>query len=317
MAAAAAALAILGIITLPWIAAISGRYGYFTLTTSGGLNYDLMVSRTKIAVQDICRDSYLCDQPADILFTGEDPISPLLPEQPSTNTKSATSLPTGLLARQMLVIVFNSANFFISHFENYGPLPLIVLILLGIGIWEQKQLLIQWSIITILAYCSGYMILPNEVRYFYPILLLLVILVVLIIQKAVFPSKLISYIVIFASILSMGHPNALWELLRSTPQTACLQDDALAMDQYLRSPMAATNVDISYISYYTGKRTYGIIPGNTPADVVYRNLSELGVRTFLTNARNSLVDTLVTQYGYTIVGQVPLCDRNYIVLWSK
>ncbi|MGH2626474.1 MAG: hypothetical protein ACRDHY_07485, partial [Anaerolineales bacterium] len=288
----AAALATLAALVIPWVIAISARYGYLTISTSGEIGRT--VAGPHVPTKHPCIFVQLCRTPADVLFPWEDPRpqdyaaylwSPL---DSLTHFRHQLVLPIWALDRLTSQVV-----------DLYGPLPLLALaaqaaamVLLPVGHGPAQPR--GWAVGAVSLFCAGYLFLGNHViRYFLPILPLALIFLFGWIEKlsqtiaprgdtapSLWATSLRTMIPL-ACLVSLVQPRRIAELATPGPAEDCLAKSASIVAPFAAAPMAGVGHATYFISYYAQVQTFGSLSLETPPSEVGLRLEELDIETVL------------------------------------
>jgi len=310
----------------PWIIGIWSRYGEVTLTTSSAISWAVVGP----SYQDHpCWVNQLCDEPADVLFPGEDPQIQYYPDAGWSPLDSISSL------RHQIRLLWNNALNWLEPApigpHLVAPVLLVALVLLPLVSWNDMRIRSNAAIglAVFSLYTAGYLftyssdLFTSDLRYFFPVIPIAWLAFYALIERslpAALPHSLPRwvYLLSMAVILAIPILSFSWFAdLRGRIQAeanTCLEDSAKAMTKYLVPPIAGTDESIHYISYYTRNPTRGAAPATTPASSFDSQLRTMGVRTLVTPAETRLVEELVANLNYLSVQQVEVCGGIYDVL---
>lgn len=322
------ALAAMLIVALPWVLALSLRFGGLTFTTVAAFNNAALNPAQPF--KKICVMDGLCPQPDDLLFPWED-ADPLY-------FSSAVWSPFDNWEHFRYQINLTRTNFrdwaqnTMPH--NFGllpPLALIGTLLTALVHWQdaQRRFWPAWLILTVAGYLTGYM-LGNaaDIRFYYTLFPLLVIAVYTFVHAAWLRIRSLPELGSRAMLAGVGlvllvgpmisftfkHSNYLPGVDLFHPIDPCRKVDSFAMRDYLTAPMAGTDGSVQYISYYTGLRTYGAVRTGVPPGEIDAELQALDVATLVAADETGLPDALRSDYGYNVIAGAKFCDSDYTIL---
>ena len=317
---AAAGLAAFAIACLPWILAISLRYGHPTITTSSAISRAIVGPNW----QTHPCGNQLCTEPEDVLFPWEDPQSRYYQDLGWSPLESLENL-----RHQIRLTWSNASKWLGTTLFSVGPIPamsLFGLALAGLILWgdPDRKTLAGWTFITIALYASGYMLTFGEpLRYYYPLIPLLWIAFLRLLdplRQAVHPllrphwARGPMWLLLLA--LPVFSFSWLWPIVSSVrvDENTCLREASEAVSDALIAPMAGTSDVVSQVSYYTRTTSYGVIPANLRPSEVNTQLRTLGIKTVVVAPPSSLAADLTAAYGYSIAAEVDVCDIHLVVL---
>lgn len=306
---------------LPWILALSARYGHPTITTSSAINIAITGPN---ATGHSCWTAQLCDQPEDVLFPGEDPQPQYYRGFGWSPFDSWRSL------RHEIGFVWNNlTNWVEQPTLQLGRFPAVVILALGICVlvlWPdvERRLRTGWAFLTLVLYAAGYMLMFPYFRYYLSIIPLLWIATYGLLQGIPYrmpdygprPKRSVAMLtglmLVVAPIMSFSWYGGLAYSLqyRADP---CLRRDAEALASQLVPPTAGTDPVIHPIAYYTRVRTYGAFPAETSPSDADLILRQMNVRTLFTASSSELARVL-PDHGYHLISLVHVCGTEYSVL---
>lgn len=321
----AAGLATLAVLVVPWVVAISARYGYGTISTSGEIGRT--VAGPHVPTKHPCIYVQLCRTPDDVLFPWEDPrledytAYVWSPWENLANLRHQLVLPIWALDRISSQVV-----------DLYGPLPL-----LAFGVQGGAAVLFpanhgrrqsrRWALGAISLFCAGYLILGNHVnRYFLPVMPLVLIVLFALAERfaaalagsagtaRTIGASVLRTMVPLACVVSLLPGRQIAELAARAPGTDCLAQAASVVEPFLAAPMAGVGNNTYFLSYYSRVRTYGSLSLETPPHEVGERLEELGVETVLVPLGSPTSVVLQKVFGYSSVLRFDLCQTAYEVL---
>lgn len=310
------------IISVPWILALSGRYGQLTVTTTAAISHATIGPGSN---GHQCWRGRLCIEPEDVLFPWEDP-------QPQYYSAYGWSPFDNLESfRHQIQFLWQSISHWLEEpAYRLGRLPSVVLLVLALGLlmsWQEveQRLRFSWAALTLIVHTAGYMLGFSEFRYFLstlPILwiasycFLQVSSAWVLIHQAEWGKgtlRLIRLLVCVVPLFSFTWLAPLAEQLQYQANP-CLRPDAETAASLLVAPIAGTDAVVNHIAYYTRVRTVGVVPDATPASEADLMLRDAGVRTFLAASHGSLANTLASRYDYVTIGQIQVCDLDFTIL---
>jgi hypothetical protein len=311
------------ILTLPWILAIFNRYGSLTFTTSGKINHAIVGPRLSI---HLCWGSQLCDQPPDVLFPWEDPLSEYYTNigwKPFENLDNF---------RHQILLIWNNVIRWtgktIFNLGSFPPFALLALGILALVSWTKPitRTIFGGAFLTICIYVSGYFITySKDFRYYIPIIPILWVSVFgllgkltdhiqykLVDRKRIF-GVMFRLLILIMPLISYGW---FWRLQSQLDSQGnyCLRDDSLAMANIIIPPFSGTDGVVNHIAYYTRLRTYGALSSTTPADTADLELRKTGVKSFLAASDSTLASILLSKYEYDVIKEITLCGKTHLLL---
>jgi 4-amino-4-deoxy-L-arabinose transferase-like glycosyltransferase len=317
----AAGLASFTVAVLPWVLAVSARYGHLTMTTSSAIGRAIVGP----SGENHPYGTRLYTEPEDILFPGEDPQLRHYQDVGWSPLESVENL-----KHQIRLTWSNASEWLGTTLGPLGPIPALGLLALGLTslttpVQPIRSAHTRWILFTVVLYAGGYLsaFAAGFLRYYYPILPLLMIGLLQLVDALSQPLRRLfrpRWAQTAAGLLALALPTLsfswFWPILSSlrTRENTCLRDASAALSASLVPPMVGTIDQESQISYYTSTRTYGVIPADWPAAEVDRQLTLLGVRSILTTPQDPLTSTLIGDFGYEMVAQADACDLHLVLL---
>lgn len=319
------ALATLAALVTPWVIAITARYGYVTISTSGKIGRT--VAGPHVPTKHPCIFVQLCRTPADVLFPWEDPR----PEDYGAYLWSPTESLTNF--RHQLVLPIWALDRVLSRAADlYGPLPVVavaaqamaVVLLPGRpGRWTPRR----WALAAIFGFGAGYLLLGAHVdRYFLPIVPPGLVLLFGWVQKlshgiarrgegaASIWAPALQTMLPLACVLSLVQPARIAGLALQSPSRDCLAEAARVVAPVASAPMAAVGHAGYFLAYYTRIQTFGSLGAETPPREVGHRLEELEVETVLVPDGSDTSAVLQQEFAYTPVLRFELCRTAYELL---
>jgi hypothetical protein len=307
----------------PWIVALWHRYGMITISTSGPINMAVMAPGS---TGHPCWENQLCDQPDDVLAPWEDPLPKDYAAYGWSPFQSIEDL------RHQISFMKNNLWTRVSDtLFVLGPFLPLSLLAAGIAVfifWSDsvRRLRYSWIILTVLLYASGYVFTSiSSFRYYYSILPLVLIAGYSLVQiafnriaeRAANGRKKVNHLLIGAvlvmTIFGLGQIDMIGYFL-ANPHGTCLKEGAEDIKEYLKAPIAGTDISINYIAYYTGIRTLGVIAPEHTAEDADKLLHDFGVDTFIAKSGSYLETGLVNQFNFHIVKSSEICGEGYSIL---
>jgi len=307
----------------PWILAMSHRYGHITITTSGGITRAIVGPDANIHP---CWDQQLCDQPADILYTWEDP-------QPQYYTAFGWSPFDSLrhFRHQIQLVKSNLWEWTLETMFRLGsilPLSFFGTGIMALIFWSdsKRRSRCGWVFLTAALYASGYMFTYSaQFRYYFPVLPILIIVGYLLVQRIFERAReglpkektvwLHSFMVIvfIVSVLGLGELDLIVYFL-STKHEPCKKEAAAVVQDYLEAPIAGTDPVVNHFAYYNRVQTFGVLDPDLSEEEADIRLRELGVRTFISSNDLDLTGSFISKYFYDPILEVQICGDEYSVL---
>jgi len=327
VAAVSTGLITLLLVVTPWIAALSSRYGQFTVSTSWSINRSVIGPEGVTDVSRRCWGQTPCKTLDDVLFPWEDPP---LQYYPASDWNPFVD--EALFQHQFHLFSEGLSKWLHFLLFSYGAFPLfglIVLTLLTFALWsdQRRRFLFSWAIITALLYAFGYITFGGgESRYHLPYIPLLLMAVYYLIDKTsdwleVLFSESNKKSVVVICLLTYGIPvlslvkipTIVNELQRPQLEFCEKQEINKFADQLL-APMVGSGASINHLAYQTQVQTYGVLPIDTNPSEADNTLNELSVKTFVALMGSDLEIALIENYGYQLVGTMMSCEVDYSIL---
>jgi hypothetical protein len=321
MAAVGAAIAVLGIATLPYFAALAARYGYPTITTSSAISRAI-VGPTSPGYP--CWNLQLCDQPQDVLFPWEDPLPQYYPDIGWSPLDSLANLRHQIRRPWSNIVAWAGETL-----PKLGAAPLLGLLglmILPLLLWgdTERRLRSGWAFLTVGLYSGGYMLTESsDLRKYLAIVPLLVIGFYACLQGArrslagriARPAlgRLVTVLLLAAPLLSLSWVGPLRDAI-ALEDNPCLQEASETISGQLSAPMVGTNAVINHIAYFAQVQTYGVIPANLEPNEVDAQLRALHVRTALIELQSPLAVAFPTDLGYRVLRDVNVCGASYLLM---
>lgn len=317
------AVIVMLIIALPWVIALESRYDEIMLTGST----HLPIRGPESVGLFLCSDgARLCDEPNDILFPWEDHLFKY--QEPSA-WGTFDSLDT--FTYKIVMVAFHILYFFL--YLSTFRLPLLFLVMMIFLLWKQKKARLQysWLFFVCLNYSAGYFVNPVlQKRYFYPVILVLVVGSVLLLKDVIFLYKeinqsnralhrgLLGFAFIFVIILPY---NAfLYTPPSSSDQKSyCIElaDEASKLNAPIASIEEASFYNmVQEISYYTEKRTYSSLdPKRHELSSIIAQFNEYQIRSVLVQDK-TVAEQLISDYDYEQTGSISSegCEIDMVIL---
>jgi hypothetical protein len=311
------------IFALPWIIALSVRYGEFTISTSSSINHAIVGPGSE---GHLCWKKGLCDQPRDVLIPWEDPLPqyyPMLHWSPFESSENFRYL--------IRLVKENLIDWTSNTMSPIGPFPILSILTFGgasLVFWSksERRLFYSWNLLTVLTYISGYLLTKTEdFRYFVaiaPILLIALYHVLESMAKKLYiklPERhgnLASIFLVTLLILSIFRQEGIRSTitLLNTKPDPCLRQSSQDIAEYLVEPIAGTDRNINFIAYYNRIRTYGVVPLDTIASEANSSLRTMHVKTFIVPTGTELAEALISDHGYSLATRNYICDMSYSIL---
>lgn len=175
---------------------------------------------------------------------------------------------------------------------------------------------------SILLYVAGYQYGDAaELRYYYPILPMFVVMVLYFVDLLLDYSS--PFLPVWTQVLLVALP-AVTLALRTTahtptdvtifagPEPFCDLAQIVEAKPSFTEPMVGDDFVIHHVSYHAQVRSTGIVPA-TNAQAVNQTMEEVHAITYLTRNQD-LADNLELEYGFVQRAQVELCQGSYTVL---
>lgn len=318
------ALLVLLLVVSPWIGALSTRFGYFTISTSYGINRSVFGPES---ISHPCLGDFPCKIHDDVLFPGEDP-----PQEYYPGAKWNPFSSEELFRFQVDQIAMGISRVSHSLLSSYGGFPfvgLLALPLLSLLYWSDKgkRNLFFLTSISAMLYASGYITFGGgESRYHLPYISLLIIGFYLLLDqfstrlegvdnKFKLGSMSLLLLLLFAlPVLSIAKVPEIIDNFQKQRSTDCVRLDAKRIADLLVAPMIGSDETINHLAYHTRIQSYGVIRPETDPAEADKLLHELSVQTFISVENSNLEIALLDRYDYERLGVMGACRVRYSIL---
>ena len=310
------------VLSAPWIAALSSRYGHFTISIAGEYNRANIDSGFALP----CGRTILCDQPADVLFPWEDPdpasyqslgISPL------SSVQSLASHLRGVGHNAAIWAYTTARNLTFLHVLAFVATAFLIFIDWPDAKRRRDSL---WLLMTIVLYLAGYFqSVSAELRYYYPLIPLFIILLYRVIDRIAsswnlppIQARWMAYLLVLGPLVAyLFHETGYApEIELFVPPERCLVTDGQRLAPYLTAPIAGANLRaVESISFATQTRTYGSLSTEqvSPAEM-HAQYQSFGIQTVIASRDDGIVSELIDDYQYRPVLTATFCGREIILL---
>jgi hypothetical protein len=321
---ATAFLVTLVVLCLPWVLALSQRYGRMTISNSGAINQAIWGPWG--GAHHPCYKDQLCLFAKDVDFSWEDPPlhsyagfawSPLASPENFRYQVGLVAWATERILRYQVLV--------------YGPLPLLAVIATAVGAlagWTSAAAAFPkaWAVVATWMYLAGYAVLGGvDPRYFYGVLALPLIMEFTLFDSLVRRIKfdstsrgttrvlLAGGCLMALAVSSLFDPSSFTFGL-ATPAGGCEKRAAEEMRSALSEPFAAVDFEIHSLAFYSRARSVGSLPASIHPFEADQQLHQFNVRSLLSPRDLPLTDMLIGEFGYDPVLDVDLCGEAYILL---
>ena len=97
-------------------------------------------------------------------------------------------------------------------------------------------------------------------------------------------------------------------------RTACMEQDSLAVADYLQAPMVGTTDDLYVISYFAQVRSIGRIGSHASPEEIGSTVQDYGIATILVFGDPDLADVLQRELHYQVVRNTAYCGRPFTII---
>lgn len=312
------------VLCLPWVLALSQRYGRLTVSNSGAINQAIWGPWG--GAHYPCYKDQLCLFAKDVDFSWEDPPlhsyeefawSPLVSPEDFRYLIGLVAWGTERILRYQVLI--------------YGTLPLLAVVATAVGAlagWSSAAAASPktWAVVATVLFFAGYAALGGvDPRYLYGVLALPLVIEFSLFDSLVRRNKpdstsrgttrhlLAGGCLVALAVSSLFDPTS-FTLGLATRAGGCEKRAAEEIRFALLEPFAAVDFEIHSLAFYSRARSVGSLPASIRPFEADQQLHQFSVRSLLSPRDLPLTDTLIREFGYHSVLDVNLCGETYILL---